>query len=101
MCNCINRIEETIVEKFKESTKDLKNIQITEGPEFKNKGIFFSGPVDVSLYGVIEIKYTHGKANRKWERNMYFTYCPFCGTKMDQSKDEKPAVEQSREVTNE
>jgi hypothetical protein len=76
MCNCIQKIESKLNDKFHDDTK----CQDYKGVELDNKTLMIeSGNVELS--GFCEVKYQVGKQNKKWRGYAKFNYCPFCGEK--------------------
>lgn len=81
MCNCIEKIESKLNDKFHTDTK----CQDYKGVELDNKTLMIaSGKIELSAY--CEVKYQVGKQNKKWKGYAKFTFCPFCGEKYDNQK---------------
>ena len=80
MCDCITEIEKKLKEHFDEEVK----IEDYERPEMEGKTLVLKGSsnsmvLQMSTNAVA--KYQRGKQHKKWERYIYFTFCPFCGEK--------------------
>lgn len=84
VCNCIQRIENELLEKAKENEKfkELKDITVSS----KNMAFIFGdkGKVSLEPYMEFEIKAPHitksGNERMKKESiNVIVKFCPFCG----------------------
>lgn len=80
MCECIDRIEKMLNEKLIERHPE---VEIIEPVELQNKALML-GTGRCSVFSNAIGRYMDGKRKRKFDVNMYYTYCPFCGKKQDE-----------------
>lgn len=81
MCDCIERIEKMLNEKMIEQHPGTL---ITEEVELQSKALMLlpTGlPSQYQMYSSATGRFVQGKGKRKFDVNMYYTYCPFCGEK--------------------
>lgn len=75
-CNCINRVEEKVKDLFKKEHGDK---EIVESISLSQKALMLTKNGGTELHGKATGKYLEGKRKRKFEMNLSFKYCPFCG----------------------
>ena len=75
-CNCIKEVEEKVNDLFKQEHGDK---EIVESISITQKALMLTKGGGVQLHGKVLGKYLDGKRNRKFEMNLTFKYCPFCG----------------------
>lgn len=79
MCNCIEKVEMEIINKF---NKEDPNREWEEPPGLGNKSYNWQTGAQ-KLYAPITGKYLQGKRTRKIDTFLVLTYCPFCGEKYE------------------
>lgn len=84
MCDCIKRVEKMLHERLMERHPDA---EITEPVKLENTAYMF-GSGTYQCFSPVLGRFTEGKRRRKFDVNMSYTYCPFCGEKYE--KNENP-----------
>jgi hypothetical protein len=91
MCDCINTVTEKILAKQAEQKPERTILPLEEfdGEGLGNRAFTFGSGDGYKMFVPFVYRYTFKKTNgetsktRKETVNMFFTYCPFCGTKYD------------------
>lgn len=86
-CNCKTSIEAKLVEHFKRREPRAQNV----GAELKGYGMTLGNTLEIVPCMEIAIQadmpLVKGSTKRKKiTQTMFFTYCPFCGVKLDRPK---------------
>ena len=86
-CDCMKRIETMLTEKMKEK---YPNGVVEKEVSFVNKTLTFDdeGHTSVILGNPVLGKVRMGKAIRKFDPQIFPTYCPFCGKKIKEGGEE-------------
>lgn len=82
-CECMKRIEKMLTQKMKEK---YPNGDVVEEVAFVNKTLTFDneGHTSVILGNPVLGKVRIGKVIRKFDTQIFPTYCPFCGKKIEE-----------------
>lgn len=75
-------------QKMEEVVLESPNGYIVDSVELQSKAIMFDTG-KTQLYAPTLGRYRIGKQNRRFDPNMYFTYCPFCGKKYTDEQELK------------
>ena len=86
-CDCMKRIETMLTEKMKEK---YPNGVVEKEVSFVNKTLTFDdkGHTSVMLGNPVLGKVRIGGVIRKFDTQIFPTYCPFCGKKMTEGGEE-------------
>lgn len=86
-CDCMKRIEMMLTEKMKEK---YPNGVVEKEVSFVNKTLTFDdkGHTSVILGNPVLGKVRIGGVIRKFDTQIFPTYCPFCGKKMTEGGEE-------------
>lgn len=84
MCNCINEVEKKILEEINKNSEGRNEFNVTDG-EFEHLSIY----PKVKLFIKYLFKYSYTKKNGERSKpinhsiNIFFSFCPFCGEKIE------------------
>lgn len=86
-CNCIERIEKELTGKM---AKKYPGAEVLEEVAFINKTLTFGnkGHTALILSNPVLGKVRVGKVVRKFDTQVFPTYCPFCGKKIKEEGEE-------------
>lgn len=98
-CNCKTDFTEKLLERAKEQLPNSKNIEVTMtgytlllGTNEAGQGTLLSrGFMPVEIKHTITVKKTGLDRVKKDKTSLLFTYCPFCGVKYAQDKEQADA----------
>lgn len=86
-CNCIERIEKKLNEKMIE---EYPRGEVIDEVNFINKTLVFDHGHSVLILGNPVIgRVRVGKAVRRFDTEVYPTYCPFCGKKIKEGGEDE------------
>lgn len=80
MCKCIENIEQRALDML---LKQLPEARITEQIEIQNKSLM-CGSGKWQLYSEVAGRYEDGVRRKKFEVKFLYTFCPFCGERIEQ-----------------
>lgn len=105
-CGCLEKSEAKTVKHIQESLKKKHEItRFDDSTEngIQQKALMFSGPMSIRLFFEVHVRYWFRKvsgaesAMKTYKTNLMFSYCPFCGTKYPEDKDDMKPIEQEDE----
>ena len=83
MCNCIENIEKLLTEKMIEENP---NSEILEQVEFQNKSWLINSKLAMILSNPVLGKYKIGKNVRKFTKQVFPHFCPYCGIELKENE---------------
>lgn len=88
MCECIESVEKMLEDKLFEQNPGAI---ITESVKLESQALMFNTG-SIALYSPANGKFEVGGRKKKFDVNMYFTFCPFCGERYEKLNDDSMAV---------
>lgn len=86
MCNCKSELEEKLTTRFKDATPDARAHKVTlqgYGFAIKDKTMYLQPYMTYQGFSYVPLK-KGGEKPKKVTGNMFFSYCPFCGVKVQE-----------------
>lgn len=85
MCNCINEIEELLLEKMCDEYKESEGWEVIDAPTIQNRTLLFNslenGTCEILKNEVVG-KVRNGKKVQKFKTYVMPEYCCYCGEKL-------------------
>ena len=91
MCDCKDRLEAQLTERFAASKPEAHDHKVTlEGYGFSihENAMVLRGFMPYTAFAFVPLK-KGGEKPQKIKGNMIFSFCPFCGEKLEASKGER------------